>query len=462
MELYVYNTLTRKKEKFKHLKEDNVGVYGCGPTVYWYQHIGNLRRYVFEDILIRVLEYDGYKVNHIINITDVGHLTGDEDEGEDKIEKAAKKEKKSAKEIAEYYFKVFKEDLEKMNIKMPDKWPKATEHIKEQIEIVKKLEKKGFTYETSDGIYFDTSKLNDYGKLAKLNIEGLEEGKRVVLGEKKNKTDFALWKFSNEQEGKRQQEWNPKKYGVDWKIGFPGWHIECSAMSSKYLGEQFDIHTGGIDHIPVHHTNEIVQSETAFGKKPWVKYWMHSGFLTAKGEKVSKSKGGLLTLSELNDKGFNPLDYRYLCLGTHYRKPLDFSFKNIENAKNTYERLKKKVQEIKDDKEINKQYLKEFEEAINDDLNVPKGLQVLWRMIRDKKAKGKIKTINKMDEVFGLKLLEEEPKIEIPEKVKILVEEREKYRSQKNFNKADELRDKIKNLGFKIDDSEKQTKIRKI
>ena len=462
MELYVYNTLTRKKEKFKPLKEGNVGVYGCGPTVYWYQHIGNLRRYVFEDILIRVLEYDGYKVNHIINITDVGHLTGDEDEGEDKIEKAAKKEKKSAKEIAEYYFNVFKEDLEKMNIKMPDKWPKATEHIKEQIEIVKKLEKKGFTYETSDGIYFDTSKLNDYGKLAKLNIEGLEEGKRVVLGEKKNKTDFALWKFSNEQEGKRQQEWNPKKYGVDWKIGFPGWHIECSAMSSKYLGEQFDIHTGGIDHIPVHHTNEIVQSETAFGKKPWVKYWMHSGFLTAKGEKVSKSKGGLLTLSELNDKGFNPLDYRYLCLGTHYRKPLDFSFKNIENAKNTYERLKKKVQEIKDDKEINKQYLKEFEEAINDDLNVPKGLQVLWRMIRDKKAKGKIKTINKMDEVFGLKLLEEEPKIEIPEKVKILVEEREKYRSQKNFNKADELRDKIKNLGFKIDDSEKQTKIRKI
>ena len=292
MVLKLFNTLGRKKQTFKPIGKE-VGMYSCGPTVYLYQHIGNLRSYIFADILKRVLLYNEFKVKHVINITDVGHLTSDADEGEDKIEKAAAREGKKAEDIANYYFKIFEEDLNKLNIISPDVWCKATEHIKEQIELIKKLEKRGYTYKTSDGIYFNTSKFKNYGKLALLNSEGLEAGKRISVGEKKNKTDFALWKFS-EKPGKRQQEWNSP-----WGIGFPGWHIECSAMSSKYLGEQFDIHMGGEDHIPIHHTNEIAQSECAFGKKPWVNFWMHGAFLTSKGEKVSKSKGGLFTISEL-------------------------------------------------------------------------------------------------------------------------------------------------------------------
>jgi cysteinyl-tRNA synthetase len=249
MTLRLYNTLTRKKQIFKPIKENEVGMYTCGPTVYWYQHIGNLRSYIFSDILKKVLTYNGFKVKHVMNVTDVGHLTSDADEGEDKMEKAAKKEGKTAKEIAEFYWDLFRKDFRKLNIKEPDIWCKATEYIKEQIELIKILEEKGFTYKTGDGIYFDTSKLKDYGKLARLKIESLKGGKRISLGEKKNKTDFALWKFS-EKPGMRQQEWNPKDYEADWPVGFPGWHIECSAMSSEYLGEQFDIHTGGEDQIP--------------------------------------------------------------------------------------------------------------------------------------------------------------------------------------------------------------------
>ena len=260
--LKLRNTLTRKKENFKPINPPNVGLYSCGPTVYWYQHIGNLRTYIFSDILKRVLQYNNYKVKHVMNVTDVGHLTSDADTGEDKIEKAAEKERKTAQEIAGHYLKVFKQDLKKLNISEPDIWCKATEHIKEQIELIKILEKKGCTYKTSDGIYFNTSKFKDYGKLSKKKVEGLKAGKRISVKEKKHKTDFALWKFSEEQ-GKRQQEWNSP-----WGVGFPGWHIECSAMSSKYLGEQFDIHVGGEDHISVHHENEIAQSESAFGKNP--------------------------------------------------------------------------------------------------------------------------------------------------------------------------------------------------
>jgi cysteinyl-tRNA synthetase len=284
--LKLFNTLTRKKENFKPIKPGEVGMYSCGPTVYWYQHIGNMRAYIFADSLKRVLEYNNLKVKHIINITDVGHLTSDSDSGEDKMEKAAAKENKSAKEIADHYFKAFEKDLDKLNIIYPSKWTKATEYIKEQIDLIKKLEDKGYTYKTSDGIYYDTSKFKNYVNLAKLNKEGLQAGKRIGMGEKKNNTDFALWKFSQE-EGKRQQEWKSP-----WGIGFPGWHIECSAMSMKYLGEHFDIHTGGEDHIPIHHTNEIAQSEGATGKK-FVNYWMHVAFLVNnEGEKVSKSKGG--------------------------------------------------------------------------------------------------------------------------------------------------------------------------
>ena len=459
MSLKLYNTLSRKKEVFKPIHKGKVGMYVCGPTVYWYQHIGNLRSYLFADILRRVLKYNKYNVTEVMNVTDVGHLTSDADEGEDKIEKAAAKEGKKASDIANYYWKIFKGDFKKLNISEPDIWAKATEHIKEQIELIKRLEKKGYTYKTSDGIYFDTSKFKDYGKLARLNIKGLKAGKRIKIGEKKNKTDFALWKFS-EKPGERQQEWNPKEFGVNWPIGFPGWHIECSAMSMKYLGEHFDIHTGGIDHIPIHHTNEIAQSEASTGKK-FVNYWLHGNFLKFKGEKVSKSKGGLYSVDELEKIGFKALEYRYLILTTHYRMPLNFSLEELKTAQNSYQRLKNIISEFKDDSKINKKYIEEFEEAMNDDLNMPKALQVLWKLIRDKNADGKINTIKRIDEVFGLKLLEPE-KIKIPSEIKILIEEREKARKDKNWKKADELRGQIKKKGFEIDDTEDGSRVRKI
>ena len=445
--LKLYNTLSRKKEDFKPIHKGKVGLYSCGPTVYSYQHIGNLRTYIFSDILKRILICDKYKVKHVMNVTDVGHLTSDADTGEDKIEKAAKKERKKAQDIANYYLKIFRSDLKKLNIISPNIWPKATRHIKEQIKLLKKLEKKGFTYKTSDGIYFDTLKFRNYGKLAKLNIKGLHVGKRIKKGEKRNKTDFALWKFS-EKPGIRQQEWKSP-----WGVGFPGWHLECSAMSMKYLSEHFDIHTGGIDHVPIHHTNEIAQSQAATGKK-FVNYWVHGGWLLSKGEKISKSTGGLHTISELEEKGFDSLVFRYFCLTTHYKKPLNFSMKNLEKAKESYQRLKNIISEIRDNKKINKKYLGEFENAINNNLDMQKALQILWKLIRDKKAVGKLRTIKYMDRVFGLDLLKKE-KIKIPKKVKNLAEEREKLRKKKEWKKADEIRKKINKLKYIIEDTKK-------
>lgn len=450
--LEVYNTLTRKKEAFKPTHKGNVGLYSCGPTVYFYQHIGNMRAYIFSDILKRILIYDGYKVKHVMNVTDVGHLTSDADFGEDKIEKAAEREGKKAKDITNFYLKIFKDDLKKLNIISPDFWPKATEHVKEQIELIKRLEKKGYTYKTSDGIYFDSSKVKNYGKLARLKKEELQAGKRVKVREKKNKIDFALWKFS-EKPGMRQQEWKSP-----WGVGFPGWHLECSAMSMKYLGEHFDIHTGGIDHIPIHHTNEIAQSEASTGKK-FVNYWMHGAFLTFKEKKISKSKGGLYTISELEELGFSPLEYRYLTLTTHYRKSLDFSIKNLKAAQTSYRRLKNIISGIKD-KGINKEYLKDFENTVDNDLDMPGALGILWKLVRDKKAKGKLGTIKKMDEIFGLDLLRSE-KIKIPEKVKTLVKEREKARKEKDWKKADEIRAKINKLGYILEDTKKGVVVRK-
>ena len=449
----LYNTLTRKKEVFKPLKKGQVGVYTCGPTVYWYQHIGNLRTYIFADILKRVFLYNNYKVKHIINVTDVGHLTSDADTGEDKIERAAKREGKTAREIADYYLRIFQEDFKKLNILEPNSWPKATEHIKEQIELIKKLEEKGFTYKTNDGIYFNTGKLKDYGKLARLKIRGLQAGKRISLGEKKNKTDFALWKFSPLGE-KRQQEWDSP-----WGIGFPGWHIECSAMSMKYLGENFDIHTGGQDHIQIHHTNEIAQSEAATGK-PFVRYWLHGAWLLFKGRKISKSIGGLYTISELEGLGFEPMDFRYLCLTTHYRKPLSFTIDNLKTARNSYQRLENIISELKPEKGANKKYLGDFKTAINDDLDMPGALRVLWKLLRDRKAGGKLRTIKEMDRILGLDLLKKE-KIVIPQKIKKLIEQREKFRKAGNFKEADEIRKKINNLGFIIEDTEKGAVVKK-
>lgn len=461
MALKLFNSLTRKKETFKPIKNKSVGIYTCGPTVYWYQHIGNLRSYFFSDTLKRVLIYNGYKIKHVMNVTDVGHLTSDADEGEDKMEKAAQKEHKNAKEIANYYWKIFREDFKKLNIAEPDIWCKATEHIKEQIELIKKLNKKGFTYKTSDGIYFDTLKLKNYGEMANLKNQNLKAGKRVNLGEKKNITDFALWKFSpstNPGQAKRQQEWQSP-----WGIGFPGWHLECSAMSIKYLGEHFDIHTGGIDHVPIHHTNEIAQNQGATGHKV-VNFWLHGEFLTSSGEKISKSKGGLFTLSELEKKGFNPLAFRYLLFTAHYRTPLNFSLQALQEAQNGYERLKNIVSEIKDDPStslgVNKKYLKEFETAINDDLDMPKAISILWKLVRDQKTIGKIKTIAKMDKVLSLDLLKKR-KLEIPKEVQKLVDERGIARKNKDFKKSDELRNKIKEFGYRIEDTPKGQKIKK-
>lgn len=458
----IFNTLTRKKEEFKPIVKGKVGFYSCGPTVYWFQHIGNLRTYIFNDILKRVLRYNGYEVKHVMNVTDVGHLTSDADEGEDKMEKAALKEGKKAEDIADFYLKVFREDMKKLNIVEPDIWCRATEHIKEQIALIEKLEKKGYTYKTSDGIYFETSKFKDYGKLALLNVEGLKAGKRVVMGEKKNKTDFALWKFS-EEPGKRQQEWESP-----WGLGYPGWHIECSAMSTKYLGQPFDIHTGGEDHVPIHHTNEIAQSECAIGKK-MVNYWMHGAFLLFKGEKVSKSKGGLYTVSELQELGYDPLTYRYLCLLTHYKKGLNFTLENLDAAKTAYERLKRKVIELKNEvhkgNDESEEYEKEFLSAVNDDLNIPLAVQVTLKLLDDFDfdSKKKLRLLEKFDEVLGLGIKDmKEEKLNIPNEVNKLLKDREEARNNKDWEESDNLREEIKKLGFKVEDKPEGQRLTKI
>jgi cysteinyl-tRNA synthetase len=482
MVLKLFNTLTRKKQEFVSIKKGQVGMYACGPTVYSYQHIGNLRNYIFNDILRRVLEYNNFKVKHVMNYTDVGHLTSDRDSGEDKIEKAAKLENKKASDISKYYANVFEKDCKKLNIIPPTILCKATEHIKEQLELIYELEKKGFTYKTNDGIYFDTSKLNDYGKLGKIDLEGLEAGKRVDVGGKKNKTDFALWKFSKEK-GKRQQEWD-SKFG----IGFPGWHIECSAMSSKYLGNQFDIHTGGEDHVQVHHTNEIAQSESAFSKKPWVKYWVHGAFLTHKGEKVSKSTGGLYTVSDLEELKFMPLEFRYFCLNTHYRKQLSFSIEILKGAKKSYERLYNIIIKLKTKKDSNTQenkefsghqkskrflsetknyekYIKEFNDYINDDLNMPKALSVLWEVLRDNEIGNveKLELCYEFDKVFGLSIKDmKEDKLEVDKDIQDLIDKRELARSAKDFELADKIRDELKQKGIVLQDSKNGISFKKI
>ena len=437
-------------------------MYSCGPTVYWYQHIGNLRAYIFADVLKRVLMYNGLKVKHVVNITDVGHIVKNADLGDDKMEMAAKKEGKSAKKIADYYFKIFHEDLGKLNVIEPKVWSKATEHIKEQIDLIKRLEKKKFTYKTKDGIYYDSNKFKNYAKLAKLNLEGLQEGKRIAMGGKKNKTDFALWKFS-ENPGERQQEWD-SPFG----IGFPGWHIECSAMSMKYLGERFDIHTGGEDHIPVHHTNEIAQSEGATGKR-FVNYWMHNAFLTSNGKKVSKSKGGLYTLSELEKQGYKAEHYRYFNFLTVYRKNLEFSLDNLDNAKNAFEKLRRKVIELKSQrhkgKDDTKKYDKMFLDAVNDDLNMPKAIQVVWKMLDDFdfEPKKKVKLLEKFDKILGLGIKDmKEEVFKILKEVKELVKRREEAREKKMWVEADILRDRIKERGFVIEDSSEGVKLSKI
>lgn len=467
----LYNTLTRKRDNFKPIKKGHAGVYTCGPTVYDYAHIGNLRSYIFADILKRVLAFNDYKVKHVMNITDVGHLVSDADAGEDKMMKALKREKleptkSSMFKLANKYTRAFQTDIKKLNIKEPSTWCKATDHIKEMVGLVKILLEKKYAYETSTAIYYDISKFKDYGKLAKLSLEQLEAGARVEVDpEKKNPLDFVLWFKAVGKHKNHIMQWD-SPFGK----GFPGWHIECSAMSSKYLGKQFDIHTGGIDHIPIHHTNEIAQSEAAFGKKPWVKYWLHNEFLVlAKGKKMAKSGEGFITLSVLEEKGFHPLDYRYFCLGTHYRKPLMFSYEALEGAKNTIQKLTEKIIELKENgstkenKQLQKEYLARFTEEINDDLNTPKALAVLWDVIKEIKlaSKEKYKLILKFDEVLGLDL-KSVKKTTISSEVKSLVKQRESARKDKDWQKADQLRDNVNKLGYSIEDTKEGPKIKRL
>ncbi len=453
--LKLYNTLSRKKEIFKPLKKE-VGLYTCGPTVYNYAHIGNLRTYVFEDILKRVLLYNNYKVKHVMNITDVGHLTSDADEGEDKIETRAEREGKTAWEIAEFYTQAFQNNLKELNLLPPDKWCRATDHIKEQIKLVQTLIDKGYTYEIKDGIYFDTAKLKDYGKLANLQKQTLKAGVRIDLGDKKNPHDFALWKFSP-QNSNRQMEWK----AFD-KMGFPGWHIECSAMSMKYLGKQFDIHCGGIDHIPIHHTNELAQSEAITGKRPWVKYWLHGEFLVLDKTKMAKSKDNFITLDTLKEKNINPLSYRYWLLQTHYRKQLTFSWEALMAAENGLNRLYNIVRSWKEAPKIGcVEYEQKFSALINDDLNLPGALALIWDLVKSTyPISAKKRTLFKFDKVLGLGLKKvKKQKMILPDEVKKLLNERQQARKNKNWETSDKLRAEIKKLGFTIEDNSKEQKI---
>ncbi len=467
MSLKLYNTFTRKKEEFKPIRKGEVGLYTCGLTVYNYAHIGNLRTYIFEDVLKRVLIYDGYKINHVMNITDIGHLTSDADTGEDKMVKEAKKEGKDVWEIAEHYTKAFEKDLKQLNIILPDQHVKATAHIQQMIDLIKRLEEKGFTYIADGNVYFDISKFPEYGKLARLDVKTLKPGARIEVDlAKKNPFDFVLW-FTKSKFDDQEMKWDSP-----WGRGYPGWHIECSAISMCYLGESFDIHCGGIDHIPVHHTNEIAQSEAATGKKS-VNYWLHAEFLIMNEEKMSKSKGDFLTLSKLEEMGYSPMVYRYFCLGAHYKQPLTFSDEAIETAKSAYNRLINIIIDIKknrDDSKPNTKYIEkvtlEFGEKVNNDLNMPEALAVMWQMLRSNEIgdKEKYELILRFDRIFGLQLdkaeqiLEEEARQKVDvELVEQLIKEREDARKSKDWAKSDEIRDKLSGMGVEVRDNAEGT-----
>lgn len=445
--IYLTNTLGNKKELFKPIKPKQVGFYSCGPTVYDYPHIGNMRAYIFNDLLKRVWQYNGYKVKHIMNITDVGHLTSDADTGEDKMEEAKQREGKSAWDIAKFYTKVFKDYSNKLNILKPTKYVTATSQVKEQIKFVKLLEGKGYLYQTSDGLYFDTGKLKDYGKLTGQNLSNLKAGARIKLSkEKKNLTDFAVWKFSptNKQ---RDMEWDSP-----WGKGFPGWHLECSVISTKYLGQPFDIHTGGIEHIPIHHTNEIAQSEAAY-KKPLANYWIHFEHLIMRTSKMSKSAGESVTIDKLIAKGYNPLAYRYFILPTHYRKRQEFSWQALSAAQTAGNKMQEQIAGIKGKGVVNNQYKNKFTEAVNNDLNIPKALALAWDLLKDNNVSDQDKktTILDFDKVFGLRLKEAKP-IRVPAEIKQLADKRWQARLNKNWKEADILRQQVEAKGYVIED----------
>ncbi len=452
VELKFYNTFSKKKEIFEPLRKDFVGIYSCGPTVYDYAHIGNLRSFVFADVLKRILSYNGYKVKHVMNITDV----------DDKIIKKSQKLGISRQELTRKYEQAFLENLKSLNVIMPDVMPRATEHIKEMVELIKKLMEKGYAYKSDDGIYYDVSKFKDYGKLAGLKLDKKKMRSRIRADEygKEDIQDFALWKFYDAEDG-----------GVFWETelgkGRPGWHIECSAMSMKYLGETFDIHTGGIDLVFPHHTNEIAQSEAATGKK-FVRYWLHCEHLVMPEGKMSKSLGNIITLHDILEKGYNPIALRYLYLSAHYRSQLKFSYEKLKAASNTLERLYNIAAELKNDRakirsRIVEKWKKQFLEAINDDMDLPRALAVMWKMLRDENlSKGeKFSLLLDFDKVLGLDV-ESVAKEEIPAEIIKLVQEREEARARKDWETADRLREEIKAKGYWVDDTPEGPRVKKI
>ena len=452
MDIYFYNTLTKSKDKFEPINKEEVRMYSCGPTVYKDASIGNMRTYIMNDLIRRVLKYNGYKIKHTMNITDVGHLVSDADEGEDKMLKSAREMQKTPYEIAKYYTKLFMNDLEKLNVETPEVVCKATDHIEDMIKYVQKLLENGYAYETSTAIYFDVSKLDEYGILSGIKLEDQKAGARVdVDTEKRSPYDFALWIKAKPN--------HIMKWESPWGLSYPGWHIECSAMGQKYLGEQFDIHTGGIDLIPTHHENEIAQSKGACGKIP-AKYWIHGEYLLINGGKMSKSLNNVYLLKDITQKGYDPLTYRLFTYSSSYRTKLNFTWEGIEASQKALEKLRAGYQKHLEgnedilDEEISK-YEENFHKAINDDLNMPLAMSVVWDVVKNpKKSKKLAKLLDKFDTVLALSLdKKSENQEKIPEEVLKLAEERLKARQEKNWAESDRLRNEILALGYSIKDS---------
>lgn len=461
----LFNSLTRQVEEFEPREKGKVGMYTCGPTVYSKPTIGNWRTNVLSDLLKKSFEYLGYEVKSVMNLTDVGHLVSDADEGEDKLEKEAKKKGENAWEMAELHIKDFKEGMKKLNMQMPEVMPRATEHIKEQIELIKKIKEAGLTYKTSDGIYFNVKKYeeegNKYGEMS--SLDQIREGARVEINkEKKDPRDFALWKFSREGE-KRQMEWESP-----WGVGFPGWHIECSAMSMKYLGEQFDVHVGGEDLISTHHPNEVAQSEAGTSKKPFVKYWVHGAFLLVDGGKMGKSLGNAYTMQDIEEKGFGALDLRYFYLTGHYHKQLNFTWEALEAAKEARLKLKRLVsgwgdEEGDRDEKKTGEWEDKFRGSLESDLQMPQVLAVVWEMSKSESLSGveKLFLITKFDQILGLDLSKEKTE-KIPEEILSLAEKRSKAREEKKWDEADKMRDELEKKGWRVLDGENGEKIERV
>ncbi len=460
MSLRLFNTLSRELEEFRPLEPGRAGVYACGPTVYNFAHIGNLRTYVSEDLLVRTLRELGYEVRHVMNLTDVGHLTGDADQGEDKMLKSAREQGQSVWQIAEFYARAFFEDCAGLNILRPTVVCRATDHIADMIALIRRLEVRGFTYQAGGNVYFDIGRLPDYGRLAGQNLEDLKSGARVeVDAGKRNPLDFVLW-FTRSKFEHQAMLWDSP-----WGRGYPGWHIECSAMSMKYLGEQFDIHCGGVDHVPVHHTNELAQSEAATGRK-WVNYWLHAEFLVLAREKMAKSSGGFLTLGSLKEKGFEPLDYRYLCLGAHYRSQLQFSYEALEAARSGRRALQERLGRLlaeagpgEADQEPGpeREYVQAFLGELGEDLNSPRGLAALQNLLRDAglPPAARVRGALAMNRILGLSLEAVEAPREEPldPEAQALVEERARARHNREWARADALREELAHRGIQVEDT---------